>query len=85
MKEFFKKIGRVFVRGCIYTYCKIVYRVKIMGKENVPLEGPVIFCGNHRTYLDPPLIVCTAKREIRFLDKEELAKNPFLNFLGNVF
>ena len=48
MKEFFKKIGRVFVRGCIYTYCKIVYRVKIMGKENVPLEGPVIFCGNHR-------------------------------------
>ena len=25
-----------------------------------PKSGPLIFCGNHRTYLDPPLIVVTA-------------------------
>ena len=85
MKEFLKKIGRVFVRGCIYTYCKIVYRVKIMGKENVPLEGSVIFCGNHRTYLDPPLIVATAGRHMRFMAKEELKKNPLFALLGVLF
>lgn len=85
MKEFFKKIGRVFVRGCIYTYCKTVYRVKIIGKENVPVEGPVIFCGNHRTYLDPPLIVVTAGRHMRFMAKEELKKNPLFALLGVLF
>ena len=85
MKEILKKIGRVFVRGCIYTYCKIVYRVKIIGKENVPQEGPVIFCGNHRTYLDPPLIVVTAGRHMRFMAKEELRKNPLFALLGVLF
>lgn len=59
MKEFFKKIGRGIVIGAIYAYCKVVHRVKIIGKENVPKEGPVIICGNHRTYLDPPLMEAT--------------------------
>lgn len=85
MKEFFKKIGRVIIRGCIYTYCKIVYRVKIIGKENIPQEGPVVFCGNHRTYLDPPLIVVTAGRHMRFMAKEELRKNPLFALLGVIF
>lgn len=85
MKEFFKKIGRGIVIGAIYAYCKVVHRVKIIGKENIPQEGPVIICGNHRTYLDPPLIEATCGRYARFLAKEELTKNPFLAFLGVVF
>lgn len=85
MKEILKKIGRVIVRFCILVYCKIVYRVKIIGKENVPKEGNLIFCGNHRTYLDPPLIVVTAGRHMRFMAKEELRKNPLFAFLGVLF
>lgn len=85
MKEFLKKIGRVIIKICVYTYCKIVYRVKIYGKENIPKDGPIVFCGNHRTYLDPPLIVITAGRHMRFIAKEELKKNPLFAFLGIVF
>ena len=80
-----KKILRVIVRTAIFLYCKIVYRLKVIGKENIPKEGPVIYCGNHRSYLDPPLIVVTAGRHVRFMAKEELTKNKFLKFLGFVF
>lgn len=80
-----KKIGRVIVKGAIFAYCKLVYRLKIVGKENIPTDGAVIFCGNHRTYLDPQIIVVTAGRDMRFLAKEELAKNPFFRLLGNIF
>lgn len=83
--EIIKKILRVIVRTAIYIYCKIVYRMKVLGKENIPKEGPVIYCGNHRSYLDPPLIVITAGRHVRFMAKEELTKNKFLKFLGYVF
>jgi len=83
--EFLKKIGRGIVKGAIYGYCKIVYRLKIIGKENIPQDGATLFCGNHRTYNDPPLMVVTAKRHVRFLAKEELRKNPFFAFLGVVF
>lgn len=80
-----KRILRVIVRTAIYLYCKVVYRLKVIGKENIPKEGPVIYCGNHRSYLDPPLIVVTAGRHVRFMAKEELTKNKFLKFLGHVF
>lgn len=83
--EFLKKIGRGIVKGAIYGYCKIVYRVRIIGKENIPQDGAILFCGNHRTYLDPPLIVATAGRHMRFMAKEELSKNKFFAFLGVVF
>ena len=80
-----KRILRVIVRTAIYLYCKVVYRLKVIGKENIPKEGPVIYCGNHRSYLDPPLIVVTAGRHVRFMANEELTKNKFLKFLGYVF
>ena len=57
MKEFFKIIARFIVRSAIYIYCKIVYRMKIVGKNNIPKDEPLIICGNHRSFLDPPLIV----------------------------
>ncbi len=81
-----KRIARVIVKSAIFAYCKIVYRMKIIGTENIPKEGAVIFCGNHRSYLDPPLIEVTCKRsETRFIAKQELTKNKFLALLGYIF
>lgn len=85
MKKIIKKICRVVVAFCIFWYCKIVYRVKIIGKENVPKEGALLFCGNHRTYLDPPLITVTAGRKMSFMAKEELKSNPLMCFLCFTF
>ena len=36
-----KRILRVIVRTAIYLYCKVVYRLKVIGKENIPKEGPL--------------------------------------------
>ena len=87
IKLFFKKIIRIIVRSVIRVYFIVVYRVRVLGRENLPKDKkePLIFCGNHRTYNDPPLIVVTAKRHVRFLAKEELKKNPLFAFLGVVF
>lgn len=85
MKEFFKSILRGIVKGAIYAYCKVVYRFELVGKENIPKQGPIIICGNHRSFLDPPLIEVTCGRYTRFLAKEELTKSKFLAFLGFIF
>ena len=85
--EFIEKIIRVIVRTVIRIFFAVVYRVKVIGTDNIPKDKkqPLIYCGNHRTYKDPPLIVVTAKRHVRFLAKEELKKNPLFAFLGVVF
>ena len=85
IKSGIKEVIKFIVRGALYIWFKLVYRLEINGLENVPKEGPVIFCGNHRSYIDPPLIVATAKRDMKFLAKEELYKNKFLAFLGWAF
>ena len=85
MKKFLKKIVRGIVKGAIYSYCKIIYRMKVVGKENIPKSGPIIICGNHKSFLDPPLIEVTCGRYTRFLAKESLTKNKFLAVLGIVF
>ena len=84
-KQGIKSVIKWIVRGALYIFFKVVYRVDIKGLENIPKEGPLIFCGNNRSYLDPPLMVCTAKRDMKFLAKEELYNNKFLAFLGWVF
>ena len=81
-----KKITRAIVKGAILIYCKIVYRAKIIGTKNIPKDGAVVFCGNHRSFLDPPLIEVTFKRDdTRFIAKKELTENKFLAFLGYIF
>lgn len=64
---------------------KILYRVKIIGEENIPETGSYILCGNHVHALDAPVIIVTAKRKIRFMAKEELQKNKIISFFAKVF
>jgi len=85
MKNIFKEILRAIVKFSIYSYCKVVYRFKVVGLENIPKEGPLLFCGNHRTYLDAPLIVVTSPRRMYFMAKEELKSNPFMRLLCYLF
>ena len=41
IKEFFKKIIRVIVRTAIRIYFAIVYRVKVVGTENIQKDNYV--------------------------------------------
>lgn len=84
-KKIVKNSLKVIVKGAIFTWCKIYYKAEILGTENIPKDGALIFCGNHKSYLDPPLIVVTGKRNMRFLAKQELYNNKFLAFLGWIF
>ena len=84
MKSKFKRIIGKFVEGILFIYCKIVYRLKIVGTENIPDEQ-VIFCANHRSFIDAPIIKVTCKRDVRFLAKKSLSKNPLFAFLGWIF
>ena len=51
--------------------------MKIIGRENIPQQGSLIFCGNHKSYFDGPAITITNGRKTRFLAKEELKKSFF--------
>lgn len=80
-----KKILRIIVKYLIIITNIIFYRVKVIGKENIPKEGAFILCGNHRSYLDAPMIVTNSKRKVRFMAKDELKKNLITRLAVYIF
>ncbi len=53
---------------------KILFRPKVIGKENIPEEGPIIFAGNHKHAVDPVVVMTSTKRIVHYMAKEELFK-----------
>ena len=81
LSEIWKAISRAVVTNVIRAYSKIVYRYKVYGKENIPKDGALLFCGNHTTYFDGPLIIISSPRKMRFMAKQELSKNLLFKYL----
>ena len=80
-----KEIRRKLIKSILYILFTIVYRTKIIGKENIPASGKYLLCGNHIHALDAVAVVVTAKRQIRFVAKEELFSNIILRHLAKIF
>lgn len=53
---------------------KIIFRPRVVGKENIPKEGALIFAGNHKHAVDPTMVMMSTDRIVRFMAKEELFK-----------
>jgi len=56
----------------------VVYRTTVVGREHVPAGGPVIFAGNHLSYLDGPVMVGAANRYMHVMVRHDM----FKGFLG---
>ena len=52
--------------------------VTYIGRENIPEEKTFIAAANHRSNLDPFLVGLGLKRQMAFLAKESLFKNPVI-------
>jgi 1-acyl-sn-glycerol-3-phosphate acyltransferase len=51
-----------------------IMRISREGVETVPLDEPLIFAGNHSSWLDGPLVVIESPRTVRCLAKAEMYK-----------
>ncbi|MGM7682689.1 lysophospholipid acyltransferase family protein [Cytobacillus sp. Hm23] len=65
-------------KNIVWGILKPLYRIKIIGSENIPKEGSVLICSNHISVLDPPVVGITSTRPIHFMAKEELFRVPIL-------
>lgn len=57
----------------------LIHPVRVIGRENMVKEGPVILCANHMNLQDPMVLNVYLGRLIRFMAKKELFENRFMN------
>ena len=70
----------IWSRPVGWTLNHVLYRTSVTGKSNVPATGPVIFAGNHISFLDGPVMFGASPRAMHILVKQEM----FTGFLGRV-
>jgi len=65
-----------------FVLVKILYRIRIEGKENIPKDRNVILMGNHQFIFDPvTLAICDMTRQYHFMGKKELWNNKIIGWL----
>lgn len=68
-----------FLKFLVRIFCKVVFFVKLIGKENLPKEGPVILAVNHTSLWDPPVLIASVPRYMRVMAKKELFDHKMLS------
>lgn len=52
----------------------VIFRPTVIGKENIPKDGALIFAGNHKHAVDPVMVMANTNRIVHYMAKEELFK-----------
>lgn len=77
----FYRIGQVVLSPLF----RVLYRIRIVGRENEPAEGAYLSIANHISFLDPVLVAIALRRKQRFIAKQELTSHAILRLVFSVF
>ena len=67
-----------FVAWCV---ANVVYRLRTVGAEHIPDEGPAVLVANHVSFVDWLIVASASARPVRFVMTHEYAKLPLVRFL----
>lgn len=58
---------------------RLIFRIRVVGRENEPEEGGFLVCSNHISAADPVIITAAMQHQICFMGKKELFKVPLVS------
>jgi len=67
------------VRLIVWIIANLLFKIRIIGAENIPKKGGALIVSNHVSYADAILVGCATPRFIRFLMWQPLYENKWLN------
>jgi 1-acyl-sn-glycerol-3-phosphate acyltransferase len=69
------RVARAWSRSLLF-FARV--RVKVEGLDKLDPGASYVFCSNHLSYMDTPVVLSSIPAEFRFLAKEGLFQIPFL-------
>ena len=76
------------LRFVLWALTRTIYRIHILGRDNIPAKGGALFVCNHVSFVDAMLLLASTDRQVRFMifkDYYELPHiKPFARILGMI-
>ena len=77
----FTLVPEFLMRFLVWILIHTIYRVRVLGMDNIPEEGPVIIASNHVSFADPLIIGGVIRRPVNFVMHYRIYRIPLLNFI----
>jgi len=77
----FTLVPEFIMRLIVWLLIHLFYRVKKMGLDNIPDNGPCVLVCNHVSFIDALILAGCVRRPIRFVMYYKIFQMPLLSFL----
>ena len=67
-------MGYKILKAIVSGFCYLIFRIKVVGEDNLPKDSSCMVCANHKSNWDPVILIISLKRKVHFLAKSELFK-----------
>ena len=76
----FMLVPEYLLRFIAFTMSRCIYRFKITGDHNLPIQGPAVLICNHVSFIDPVLLMAASPRPIYFVMDHRIFRMPVLGW-----
>jgi len=66
------------LRLVLWIVTRTVYRIRIVGRDNIPEKGGALFVCNHLSYVDALLLLASTDRHVRFMMYKGIYDLPYI-------
>jgi long-chain acyl-CoA synthetase len=85
----FLAMGWFVVGKFVGLFMRIFFRMRVSGKEKLPLKGPFILSPNHQSFLDGPVVATQIPwrlfKDMFYVGTSEIFGKGLFNFIGRSF
>ena len=75
------KFNYQFWKFIITGTIRLITRMRIEGRKNIPKKGGFVLAPVHRSYLDTPLTAAVTRRRMRYMAKDSMWKKRWVGWL----
>ncbi|MBX7246500.1 MAG: MFS transporter [Candidatus Sumerlaeaceae bacterium] len=72
------------IRLGLWFLSHTIYRLRIVGRDNIPEHGGALFCSNHVSFVDVLFIIASTDRHVRFIMDAGIYNRPLMKPLARI-
>lgn len=79
-----KILPDAFLRLVLWLLTHTLYRIKVIGRDNIPEKGGALFVCNHISHVDALLLLASTDRQVRFIMFKDIYEKPWVKPLARM-